>query len=188
MSQNNGSCSVAVGILFDETMTTSCTSCSLTASAVVDQNESCAGANDGEATASGSGGSGNYDFEWDDNNSQTTATATGLAPGMYTVTVTDTSDGCTAEASITIAAASPCVTVSPTTLGCGQTTVTVDYGSCGWSGFISIGVNGGYPAGVSSSTGTSTTVTNGIATIEYDIATGTVVTFDLILTLSLIHI
>ena len=81
---------------YTETMTADCAvSCSLTASAVVDQNESCGGSNDGEATASGSGGSGNYDFGWDDPNSQTTATATGLAPSMYTVTVTDTTDGCT---------------------------------------------------------------------------------------------
>ena len=170
-----------------ETMDADCAvSCSLTASAVVDQNESCAGANDGEATASGSGGSGNYDFEWDDNNSQTTATATGLAPGMYTVTVTDTSDGCTAEASITIAAASPCVTVSPTTLPCGQTTVTVDYGSCGWSGFTSLTSPAGFPSGVTDLNGGSMQVTNGIGTILFDVTTGTVVAFDLTITTSVV--
>ena len=103
LSQNTGGCSVAVNDPVNVTMTTNCTSCSLTASAVVDQDETCAGSNDGSITASGSGGSGNYDFEWDDPNGQTTATATGLAPGTYTVTVTDTNDGCTAEATETIA-------------------------------------------------------------------------------------
>ena len=97
----SGSCGVSVGDIYDPTINVSCVaSCSLTASAVVDQDETCAGSNDGGATASGSGGSGNYDFLWSDG--QTTATATGLAPGSYTVTVTDTNDNCTAEASVTI--------------------------------------------------------------------------------------
>ena len=75
------------------------------------------------------------------------------------------------------------VTVSPTTLNCGQTTVTVDYGSCGWSGFVSLA---GPPTGVTFVNGPSTTITNGIGTILFDVTTGTVVTFDLIITTAVV--
>ena len=102
VSQNSGGCSVSVGDLVNVTMTTNCTSCFIPASASVDNHETCAGDNDGQATASGSGGSGNYAYLWSDTNNQSTAIATGLSPGSYTVTVTDTNDGCTGTASITI--------------------------------------------------------------------------------------
>lgn len=99
-----GGCGYAAGDIYSFNMDVDCpVSCNLTASAVVDQDESCAGANDGQATGSGANGSGNYDFLWDDPSGQTTATATVLAPGSYTVTVSDTNDGCTAEAIVTIA-------------------------------------------------------------------------------------
>jgi uncharacterized protein affecting Mg2+/Co2+ transport len=67
---------------------------SVTASAVVDQDELCDGACDGEATASGG-----TTYEWSDG--QTTATATGLCPGNYDVTVSD-GNGCSDVASVTI--------------------------------------------------------------------------------------
>ncbi len=72
---------------------------SVIASAVVDQNASCNGFNDGQATASGAGGTPPYSFNWSDG--QTNATATGLAAGTYTVTVTD-NVGCDDTTSVTI--------------------------------------------------------------------------------------
>ena len=63
----------------------------VTASAVVDNNVSINGGNDGQATASGSGGVGSYTYLWSD--SQTTATATNLFAGVYSVTVTDGNGG-----------------------------------------------------------------------------------------------
>ncbi|MBK8557907.1 MAG: choice-of-anchor L domain-containing protein [Lewinellaceae bacterium] len=59
------------------------------------QNISCFGANNGEATVTGSGGSGTYTYLW--SNGQTTPTATGLAPGPQSVTITDT-NGCSKTA------------------------------------------------------------------------------------------
>ena len=159
-----------------ETMDVDCaTSCSLTASAVVDQDESCAGASDGEATASGANGSGNYAYEWDDPSSQTTATASGLAPGNYTVTVTDTVDGCTATASVTIAAGSTCPTISTTTLGCGQTTVTVDWG-CDWNGQTSFFFPN-LPAGVTLVGSNLQSVIAGVVTYTFDVSVGSVTAF-----------
>ena len=81
------------------------------ASAVVDQNVSCNGGNDGEATASASGGTAGYTFAW--SNSATTANITGLIAGTYTVTATD-ANGCTDTASVTIT--EPAALVASTTL------------------------------------------------------------------------
>ncbi len=58
------------------------------ASAVVDNNVTVNGGNDGQATASGSGGTGVYTYLW--SNGSTNATAMNLTAGMYSVTVTDT--------------------------------------------------------------------------------------------------
>lgn len=71
--------------------------------------ESCPGANDGEATATGSGGTGTITFAW--SNGGTTQTITGLAAGTYTVTATD-ANGCTAEDSTVVNAPASSVTVS----------------------------------------------------------------------------
>ena len=66
------------------------------ASAVVNEDESCAGECDGQATASGG-----TNYEW--SNGQSTATVTGLCPGTYDVTVSD-ANGCSDVASVTIEA------------------------------------------------------------------------------------
>jgi len=63
----------------------------VTASAVVDNNVTVNGGNDGQATASGSGGVGSYTYAWSDG--QTTATATNLSASVYSVTVTDSNGG-----------------------------------------------------------------------------------------------
>jgi len=71
----------------------------LIASAAVDNNVSCNGFADGQATASETGGTAGYTYLWSD--AQTSATATGLAAGNYSVTITD-ANGCTDSASVTI--------------------------------------------------------------------------------------
>ena len=71
----------------------------LVASAVVDDNVSCNGGNDGEATASATGGTTAYSYSW--SNAATTANITGLTAGTYSVTVTD-ANGCTDSTSVTI--------------------------------------------------------------------------------------
>lgn len=67
---------------------------SVTASATVDQEETCEGDCDGQATASGG-----TSYMWSDG--QMTATATNLCAGSYEVTVSDV-NGCSDVASITI--------------------------------------------------------------------------------------
>ena len=71
----------------------------LVASAVVDDNVSCNGGNDGEATASAAGGTTTYSYSW--SNAATSANITGLTAGTYSVTVTD-ANGCTDSTSVTI--------------------------------------------------------------------------------------
>ena len=71
----------------------------LVSSALVDNNVSCNGGNDGGATASATGGTAGYNFAW--NNGATTASISGVASGTYSVTVTD-ANGCTDSSSVTI--------------------------------------------------------------------------------------
>lgn len=71
----------------------------LVASTAVDNDVSCNGLSDGEATASAVGGTGPYTFTW--NNGATAATNTNLSAGTYSVTVTD-ANGCTDSTSVTI--------------------------------------------------------------------------------------
>ena len=68
---------------------------------VVDNDVTCFGGNDGQATATATGGVLPYTYLWSDPFAQTTATATGLAAGTYTVTVTD-ADGTEITETITI--------------------------------------------------------------------------------------
>ncbi len=63
----------------------------ISVSLVSQQNASCFGSNDGQATISASGGTATYTYLWSDG--QTTPTATNLTAGNYTCTVTDGS-GC----------------------------------------------------------------------------------------------
>jgi gliding motility-associated-like protein len=67
--------------------------------AVIDQQVSCFGFSDGQATATATGGVPPYTFLWSDG--QTTPTATNLTAGTYTVTVND-SDGNSVFTSVTI--------------------------------------------------------------------------------------
>lgn len=64
--------------------------------------ESCLGANNGNATVSNvTGGVPDYTYAWSDPTLPATPSATGFAPGTYAVTVTD-SQGCTGSNSFTI--------------------------------------------------------------------------------------
>ncbi|MBK9356594.1 MAG: gliding motility-associated C-terminal domain-containing protein [Bacteroidales bacterium] len=73
----------------------------LNAIAMVDQNVSCFGYSDGQATVTVTGGTPPYTYLWDDPAAQTTPTATNLQAGNYSVTVTD-ADGSSVTASVTI--------------------------------------------------------------------------------------
>ena len=66
-----------------------------TAGASVDNQVTCNGYDDGQATATGGG-----TYAW--SSGGTSATESGLAPGTYTVTVTSSTGGCTDVASVTI--------------------------------------------------------------------------------------
>ena len=78
----------------------------LVAATAVDNNVSCNGGNDGEATASATGGTTAYTYAW--STSASTATATGLSAGTFTVTVTD-ANGCTDTETVTITEPTPVV-------------------------------------------------------------------------------
>ena len=72
---------------------------SVTASIIVDNNVSCNGGTDGQATVSASEGTAPYTYAW--SNGATTATITGISIGTYNVTITD-ANGCTGSNSVTI--------------------------------------------------------------------------------------
>ena len=59
----------------------------LSVSATIDQNVSCNGGNDGEATISATDGTGTYSYAW--SNSATGASQNNLAAGNYTITISD---------------------------------------------------------------------------------------------------
>ncbi|ASS50631.1 MAG: hypothetical protein A3D31_13795 [Candidatus Fluviicola riflensis] len=64
------------------------------------QNISCFGVNDGEATVSAAGGATPYTYLWAPSG-ETTATATGLSAGLNTITVTDNA-GCSVSEQVTL--------------------------------------------------------------------------------------
>ncbi len=65
------------------------------------QDVSCFGSNDGQATATPIGGTAPYTYNWAAAGGQTTAVATGLSAGTYGVVITD-AGGCTASATVTV--------------------------------------------------------------------------------------
>jgi hypothetical protein len=85
---------------------------------VVDNDVTCYGGDDGQATVSVTGGVPPYTYLWSDG--QTTATAGGLAAGNYSVTVTD-NDGRTTQCFVTISQP-PFV---PVNLMCGSDVVVI---------------------------------------------------------------
>ncbi len=66
------------------------------------QDVNCNAGSDGTASVIATGGTPPYSFQWDDPSSQSSSTASNLPEGTYTPTVTD-ANGCTAEATVTIA-------------------------------------------------------------------------------------
>jgi gliding motility-associated-like protein len=78
--------------------------------------------NDGEITVTGSGGTGSYTYEILTPivvAPQASTTFSGLAAGTYTVRITDTNTLCTADATVSLDAATPVVfTTTPTDVSC----------------------------------------------------------------------
>jgi gliding motility-associated-like protein len=72
-----------------------------TLTAAVNQNETCPGDADGQATANFVGGVPPINYSWNTVPAQNTATATGLSAGNYTVTITD-GNGCSLQENVTI--------------------------------------------------------------------------------------
>lgn len=93
--------------------------------------ETCAGANNGQATANPSGGTPPYSYSWTPV-AGNTASISNLAPGTYTVTVTD-SNGCTANATATVG--------SPVPLSISPSTIPACFASC--DGSVAAAVSGG---------------------------------------------
>ncbi len=73
----------------------------LLVSAVVDNNVSCNGLSDAQATASATGGTEPYVYHWNDPSSSYGSTVYQLPEGSWTVQVTD-HNGCTAEKTVTV--------------------------------------------------------------------------------------
>src|SRR3989338_3493421 len=95
------------------------------------QNISCFGVNDGEATVSAAGGATPYTYLWAPSG-ETTATATGLSAGLNTITVTDNA-GCSVSEQVTL--------TGPTQM---VITCTVTDEDCGaLNGNIAASVSGG---------------------------------------------
>ncbi|MFH1321869.1 MAG: hypothetical protein ABII90_14615, partial [Bacteroidota bacterium] len=92
----------------------------------VDNNVSCYGGNDGQATSTGQGVT-PFTFSWNTSPVQNTATAAGLSAGTYTVTVID-SVGCFGTISATITEPSTIslsISSTPSTCGINDGTATV---------------------------------------------------------------
>jgi hypothetical protein len=73
--------------------------CTIVAAATANNQVSCNGGNDAQATVVQTQGTAPFSYSWSDG--QSTATAVGLAAAVYTVTVTD-ANSCTASSSVTI--------------------------------------------------------------------------------------
>ncbi|MBL4577517.1 MAG: T9SS type A sorting domain-containing protein [Flavobacteriales bacterium] len=115
-----------------QNVTISATS-SAVATALIDNNATCAGMCDGQATVSMSGGPGPFTYSWNTTPVQSSATADSLCAGTYTVTVTD-SAGCITTDSVTLV----------DTITFIQTLITTEpdcYGNC--NGSIQANVSGG---------------------------------------------
>lgn len=142
----------------------------LVATINVDNQVSCNGANDGQASISVTGGTTPYSYLW--STGATTSTVSNLAPGTYSITVTD-SNGCSAIDSITITepAALSGVTTS-SNVSCngsndGSGTVTVSGGTAPYSYLWSNGHTGATLDTVAAGTYTVTvTDANGCTIID----------------------
>ncbi len=99
----------------------------VTANPIVDSPESCAGANDGQATAAASGGIAPYVYTW--SNSATTATISGVASATYTISVVDQNGlGCASSVeSITIPITD---NINPTITCPSPASINTDAGIC----------------------------------------------------------
>ena len=131
--------------------------CSMVAAATVDNQVSCNGGNDGQATAAQTQGTAPISYSWSDG--QTTATAVGLVAASYTVTLTDV-NGCTATATANITEPSILVaTATSTSESCAGNDGTVTAVATGGTGVYTF----------SWSTGQTASFVNGLNAANYTV-------------------
>jgi gliding motility-associated-like protein len=126
-------------------------------------NVSCNGGNNGDATAAGNGGVSPYTYSWNTTPVQTGATASNLAAGTYTVTVMDQSS-CTATASVTI--------TEPTALSVSvtaQTNVSCNAGTNGDAAALANGGAGTYSYSWNTSPVQNTALANNLVAGTYTV-------------------
>lgn len=98
--------------------------------------ESCSGANDGEATVDATGGTGNLTYSWQPTGG-TGATATGLSAGNYIATVTDEAN-CSSSINVTIGVANEIiVNANITDEDCGEQNGQIQLNASGGTGNLS---------------------------------------------------
>ncbi len=157
----------ANGCISSQSVTITQPVAALASSAVIDQNVSCFGGNNGSVNLSVSGGTAPYSYNW--SNGQTSQDLSGLASGNYTVTITD-QNGCTTIRTISISQPSAALAANATQ----SQAVSCNAGN---NGQISLAVSGGTaPYSYSWSNGASTQAINnliaGIYTVTVTDANG----------------
>lgn len=95
------SVTTANGCITTATITVTQPASALSSGALVNNDVSCFGGSNGQASVSASGGTAPYVYSWNSAPAQSTATATALSAGAYAVIVTD-ANGCTSTASVNI--------------------------------------------------------------------------------------
>ena len=131
----------------------------LSATTALNNDVSCNGGSDGNATVTATGGVLPYSFLWD--NGEVTATAIGLNVGIHSVTVTD-DNACSVVATV--------VVDEPTVLTI--STSSVDENCASSNGSITVVVNGGtpdYQYSINGGTPQTSGVFNGLPSGAYDI-------------------
>ncbi|MDQ3051846.1 MAG: gliding motility-associated C-terminal domain-containing protein [Bacteroidota bacterium] len=150
----------ANGCTSSKSVTITQPSATLSSSAVIDQNVSCFGGNNGSVNLSVAGGTPSYSYNW--SNGQTSQDLSGLGSGNYTVTLTD-QNGCTSTRTITISQPSAALAATATQ----SQAVSCNSGN---NGQLSLAVTGGTaPYSYMWSNGAITQSVNGLVAGTYTV-------------------